>query len=154
MTALKSSGLSPAMPDVTWSQLMLRIAPPPSCSRIAAPAAYEHAIVPLRSTASRRSSLRSQSQSASVAGEHVGAGVVDPYVEAAEPLARLGDERLAARARAEVGARDERVAAALRDAGGDRARGRLAAAISDEHRGAGAGERFRDRRRRCRCSRP
>ena len=80
-----------------------------------------------------------------LAGEHVGARVVDPHVEAAEPLARLGDERLAAGARAEVGLRDERAAAARRDALGDRPRGRLAAAVGDEHRGAGAGERLRDR---------
>ena len=65
MTALNSSGSAPAMPLVTWSQLMFTIAPPPACSRITAPAAYEHAMVPLRSTASSRSSLRSQSQSAS-----------------------------------------------------------------------------------------
>ena len=51
------------------------------------PAAYEHAIVPLRSTASSASSLRSQSHAGRLAGEHVGAGVVDPHVEAAE-LAR------------------------------------------------------------------
>ena len=68
--------------------------------------------MPLRSTASSRSSLRSQSQLRLLAGEHVGAGVVDPHVEAAEALARLGDERLAARARAEVGVCDERAAAA------------------------------------------
>ena len=80
-----------------------------------------------------------------LAGEHVGAGVVDPDVEPAEPLARLGHEGLAARARAEVGLHDGRAAAARRDALGDRSRGRLAAAIGDEHRGAGAGERFRDR---------
>src|SRR4051794_15310694 len=40
LTALKSSGLSPAIPEVTWSQLMFRMAPPPGCSRITAPAAY------------------------------------------------------------------------------------------------------------------
>src|SRR3954463_6070386 len=40
---------------------MLRMVPPAVCSRIAAPAAYAHATVPLRSTASRTSSLRSQS---------------------------------------------------------------------------------------------
>src|SRR6185295_121480 len=65
LTALKSSGFGPAMPLVTWSQLMFTIAPPAGCSRMIAPAAYEHAIVPLRSTASSRSSLRSQTQSAS-----------------------------------------------------------------------------------------
>ena len=97
MTALNSSGSAPAMPLVTWSQLMFTIAPPPACSRITAPAAYEHAMVPLRSTASSRSSLRSQSQLGLVAGEHVGAGVVDPHVEAAQALVRLRDERLAAR---------------------------------------------------------
>src|SRR5918995_1796465 len=63
-TALNSSGLSPAIPAVTWSQLMFRIVPPLGCSLMSAPAAYEHATVPLRSTASRSSSLRSQSQSA------------------------------------------------------------------------------------------
>jgi len=80
-----------------------------------------------------------------VPGEHVGAGVVDPHVEAAQPLARLRDERLAARARTEVGARDDRAAAACRDAVGDRERGRLAAAVGHEHGRAGAGERLRDR---------
>src|SRR5918994_1043618 len=40
---------------------MLTIAPPRSWSRMTSPIAYEHAIVPLRSTASRTSSLRSHS---------------------------------------------------------------------------------------------
>src|SRR3954465_2442279 len=64
LTALKSSGFSPFMPNVTWSQLMLRIVPPRGCARMTSATAYEHAIVPLRSTASRRSSLRSHSHSA------------------------------------------------------------------------------------------
>src|SRR5215216_2154022 len=41
---------------------MLTMVPPPGCSRMSVPAAYEQVIVPFRSTASRRSSLRSQSQ--------------------------------------------------------------------------------------------
>src|SRR3954453_13205677 len=61
LTALKSSGFSPFIPNVTWSQLMLTIVPPPGCARMTSATAYEHAIVPLRSTASRRSSLRSHS---------------------------------------------------------------------------------------------
>src|SRR4029079_614065 len=73
-----------------------------------------------------------------------GADVVDPHVEAAEPLARLGDERLAGRASAEVGLCDQRLAAAWRAAVGDRARARLVAAIRDEHGGTGAGERLGD----------
>jgi hypothetical protein len=80
-----------------------------------------------------------------VAGEHVGARVVHPDVEAAEPLACLRDERLAARARREVGAGDERAAARCGDAIGNGARAVLAAAVRHEHRRAGAGERLGDR---------
>src|SRR3954469_17583063 len=79
-----------------------------------------------------------------VAREHVGGRVVDPHVELAEALARLGDERLAARAGAQVGARDDRAAAALRDAFRDAAGGALAAAIGHEHRRAGARESLGD----------
>src|SRR4051812_11053239 len=64
LTAENSCGFSPAMPLVTWSQLMLTIAPPRSWSRMMSPMAYEHAIVPFRSTASRTSSLCSHSHSA------------------------------------------------------------------------------------------
>src|SRR3954453_12137247 len=64
LTAANSWGFSPAMPVVTWSQLMLTIAPPRSRPRITSPAAYEQAIVPLRSTASSASSLRSHSHPA------------------------------------------------------------------------------------------
>ena len=89
-----------------------------------------------------------------VAGEHVGAGVVDPHVEAAEPLARLRDERLAARARAEVGAHDDGVAAPCRDVVGDRERGRLAAAVRQRARSRRRRRTPWRSRRRCRCSRP
>src|SRR5215207_3704558 len=80
-----------------------------------------------------------------VPGEHVGAGVVDPHVEAAEALPRLRDERLAARARTQVGARDKRAVAPCRDAVDDRVRRRLAAAVRHEHGRTGAGERLGDR---------
>src|SRR5215218_4126780 len=66
LTALNSSGFSPAIPAVTWSQLMFTMVPPLGCSRMTAPAAYEQATVPLRSIASRRSSLRSQPHSAAL----------------------------------------------------------------------------------------
>ena len=81
---------------------MFTMAPPPACSRMTAPAAYEHATVPLRSTASRRSSLRSHSQLGRLAGEHVRAGVVDPHVESAEPFTGLRHQRLACVAGAQV----------------------------------------------------
>src|SRR5829696_929584 len=49
-----------------------------------------------------------------LAGEHVRAGVVDPDVEAAELLARLGDQALTGLARREIGLAYERVPAARR----------------------------------------
>src|SRR3954463_1890332 len=80
-----------------------------------------------------------------ISGEHVGSGVVDPHVQAPQPLPRLGDERVAARSRAEVGPRDERAAATGCDAVGDRVRTCLALAVRDEHRGSGGRQRLRDR---------
>ena len=77
-------------------------------------------------------------------GEHVGAGVVDPHVEAAQALARLRDERLAA-ARVPRSARATSArppAAAMPSA--TATRGRLAAAVRHEHGRAGAGERLGD----------
>ena len=110
------------MPVATWSQLMLMIVPPRSWPRMTSPAAYEHAIVPLRSTASSVSSLRSHSHAAELAGEHVGAGVVDPHVDPAELVARLRDEPLARAARREVGLADEGAPAVRRDRVRDLAR--------------------------------
>src|SRR3954454_14210269 len=77
-----------------------------------------------------------------LAGEHVGARVVDPHVEAAEPLARLGGERLAAVAGPQVARGDERARA---DPPGDGTGGGLAGAVGDEHGGAGGRERLGDR---------
>ena len=83
-----------------------------------------------------------------LAGEHVRAGVVDPDVEPAEPLARLGDEALAAVARREVGLADVRAPAARRDRLGDRVRALGRRAVREQNLcalgGAGLGDRASD----------
>jgi hypothetical protein len=79
-----------------------------------------------------------------LAGEHVRTGVVDPDVEAAELLARVGDEALAAVARCEVGLEDERAPAARRDRVGDRARTLGRGAMREQDDGSLGGIRLCD----------
>jgi hypothetical protein len=79
-----------------------------------------------------------------LAGEHVGASVVDPHVEAAELLARRGDEPLAGLAGPQVGLADVRAAAAGRDRLGDLARALGRAAVRDQYHGSLSGEGLGD----------
>ena len=71
-----------------------------------------------------------------LAGEHVGAGVVDPHVDPAELVVRPGHQALARVARREIGLADERAAAARRDRVGDLARTVGGVAVREQHDGS------------------
>jgi hypothetical protein len=80
-----------------------------------------------------------------LAGQHVGAGVVDPHVDATERVARLRNHALARFARGEVGLADVRAPAARRDRVGHLRRALGRGAVGEQHDGSLVGVGLGDR---------
>ena len=124
---------------------MLMMTPPSSWAASISAACHDASIVPRRSTAISRSSFSTIGQRGAVAGEDVGARVVDPCVEAAERSARGGTDRADRLRVGEVELQDRRAAAERADLALDLRRAGLVRAIGERDVGSCARRGQRDR---------